>query len=84
LRNAAYHSGSRRAKVELSSEPGRVRLRLTDWGCGFDVDRARRKGGLGLISMQERVQSVHGTLQIVSRAGGGTEITAEVPLRSAA
>ena len=84
LRNAAYHSGSRRAKVELSSEQGKVRLRLIDWGCGFDVDRARRKGGLGLISMQERVQSVHGTLQIVSRAGSGTEITAEVPVRSAA
>jgi signal transduction histidine kinase len=84
LRNAAYHSGSRRARVELSSEQGRVRLRLIDWGCGFDVDRARRKGGLGLISMQERVQSVHGTLQIVSRAGSGTEITAEVPVQSAA
>ena len=84
LRNAAYHSGSRRAKVELSSEQGKVRLRLKDWGCGFDVERARRKGGLGLISMQERVQSVHGTLQIVSRAGGGTEITAEVPIGSAA
>lgn len=84
LRNAAYHSGSRRAKVELSSDQGIVRLRLTDWGCGFDVDRARRKGGLGLISMQERVQSVHGTLHIVSRAGSGTEITAEVPAVSAA
>lgn len=83
LRNAAYHSGSRRAKVELSSDQGYVRLRLTDWGCGFDVDRARRKGGLGLISMQERLQSVHGTLQIVSRAGGGTEITAEVPQSAA-
>jgi signal transduction histidine kinase len=84
LRNAAYHSGSQRAKVELSSTPEHVRLRLTDWGCGFDVDRARRKGGLGLISMQERVQSLHGTLQIVSRAGSGTEITAEVPVQSAA
>lgn len=83
LRNAAYHSGSRRAKVELSSDQGRVRLRLVDWGCGFDVERARRKGGLGLISMQERLQSVHGTLHIVSRAGSGTEITAEVPQSAA-
>lgn len=84
LRNAAYHSGSRRARVELSADPDHVRLRLTDWGCGFDVDRARRKGGLGLISMQERVQSLHGTLQIVSHAGSGTEITAEVPVQFAA
>ncbi|HEY6271271.1 MAG TPA: MASE1 domain-containing protein [Terriglobales bacterium] len=84
LRNAAFHSGSQRARVELSSTEERVRLRLTDWGCGFDVERARRKGGLGLISMQERVQSLQGTLDIVSRAGSGTEITAEVPVHSVA
>lgn len=84
LRNAAYHSGSRRARLALATTPRSVRLSLTDWGCGFDVERARRKGGLGLLSMQERVQSLQGTLRIVSRAGGGTEVTAEIPLPSAA
>lgn len=83
LRNAAYHSGSKRSRVELAADDGRVQLRVIDWGCGFDVDRARRKGGLGLISMQERVESLHGTLRILSRVGSGTEIVAEVPLSSA-
>lgn len=84
LRNAAYHSGSKRARVELAVTNGRVQLCITDWGCGFDVDRARRKGGLGLISMQERAQSLRGTLRITSRAGSGTEIIAEVPWKEAA
>jgi signal transduction histidine kinase len=84
LRNAAYHSGSKRARVELTAGAGSIQLRVFDWGCGFDVDRARRKGGLGLISMQERVQSLRGTLRISSRAGSGTEIIAEVPTKNAA
>jgi signal transduction histidine kinase len=84
LRNAAYHSGSKRARVEVASCAAGIQLRVSDWGCGFDVDRARRKGGLGLISMQERVQSLQGTLRISSRAGSGTEIVAEVPVKSAA
>lgn len=84
LRNAAYHSGSTRARVELAANAGRIQLRVTDWGCGFDVDLARRKGGLGLISMQERVQSLEGTLRITSKAGSGTEIIAEVPVKTAA
>jgi signal transduction histidine kinase len=84
LHNAAYHSGSRRTRVELAAAANRVQLRVIDWGCGFDVDRARRKGGLGLISMQERVESLHGTLHINSRIGRGTEIVAEVPLQMAA
>ncbi len=83
LRNAAYHSGSARARVELAAGAGRVRLRITDWGCGFDVDLARRKGGLGLISMQERMQSLQGTFRITSRAGSGTELIAEVPVNGA-
>jgi len=84
LRNAAYHSGSARARVALAAGVGCVQLRVTDWGCGFDVDLARRKGGLGLISMQERVQSLRGTFRITSRTGSGTEIIAEVPVETAA
>jgi signal transduction histidine kinase len=83
LRNAAYHSGSKRARVELFTGENSVQLRIIDWGCGFDVDRARRKGGLGLISMQERVESLQGRLRISSRIGSGTEIVAELPLKTA-
>jgi two-component system sensor histidine kinase UhpB len=81
LRNAAYHSGSARVRVELAASETGIQLRVVDWGCGFDVDQALRKGGLGLISMQERVQTLAGTLRINSRAGSGTEIIAEVPLK---
>ena len=83
VRNAAYHSRSKRARIELSSTEQRLHLRVRDWGCGFDVERARRKGGLGLISMQDRAQSVEGTLKINSRSGHGTEIIVEIPVRPA-
>jgi len=36
--------------------------------------------GLGLVSMRERVGLVKGVLLIASRSGGGTEITARVPI----
>lgn len=84
LRNAMYHSGSQRARIELTAADGRVQLRITDWGCGFDVERALRKGGLGLISMQERVQSLQGTLKVTSRSGSGTQVIAEIPVKAAA
>lgn len=83
VRNAAYHSHSKRACIELRVSDGQLNLRIRDWGCGFDVDRARRKGGLGLISMQDRAQSLGGTLKINSRSGQGTEILVEIPLKPA-
>lgn len=41
---------------------------------------AQRNRGLGLVSMQERVYLVHGTLSVESQPGKGTKILAVVPL----
>ena len=47
---------------------------------GFDPELARDTQGLGLISMQERVRLVKGTISITSRPQSGTEINVRVPL----
>jgi len=57
-----------------------VQLVVSDAGAGFDVEAAKRKRGLGLVSMQERVHLVHGTLSVDSQPGKGTTILAVVPL----
>jgi len=54
-------------------------------GHGFDVPRRwiqlARQGHLGLVGMWERVESIDGTLKIVSTPGTGTEdrITVDRP-----
>jgi signal transduction histidine kinase len=57
-----------------------VQLAVSDAGAGFDVEAAKRNRGLGLVSMQERVHLVHGTLSFESQPGKGTKILAVVPL----
>ncbi|HMO66559.1 MAG TPA: histidine kinase, partial [Verrucomicrobiota bacterium] len=57
-----------------------VRLTVSDDGRGFDVERARRAGRLGLSSMQERVRLVRGELKIESAPGRGSRIEASAPL----
>jgi signal transduction histidine kinase len=54
-------------------------LTIVDDGSGFDVNAAWGKG-LGLISMQERVEAIGGTFSIRSAVGGGTRIEVAVPL----
>jgi signal transduction histidine kinase len=46
---------------------------------GFDVNAAWAKG-LGLISMDERLEAVGGTFEIRSTPGGGTRLEATIPL----
>lgn len=82
LHNAFKYSGTRQYSVALTGNAEAVRLRVTDQGVGFDLDRARRESGLGLVSMQERANLVGGEFQVESQQGGGTTVIVTVPLPS--
>jgi signal transduction histidine kinase len=79
LNNAAQHGGTDRAKVEVVESDEKLRLRVTDEGCGFDP--GARTDGFGLIGMRERVGLAGGTLELESAAGKGTSIVAILPVR---
>jgi signal transduction histidine kinase len=79
LRNVARHSQAGAALVELVGEAERLRLTITDEGQGFDVNESKR-AGLGLVSMQERMRLLQGTIAVYSSPGRGTRIEATVPL----
>lgn len=79
LHNAVKYSGVNEFKVELYRVGDELQLVVTDHGIGFDVPEARNKGGLGLLSMQERIHLVHGKLYVESAPGIGTKVIANVP-----
>jgi signal transduction histidine kinase len=80
LRNAAKHSGVRHFEVRLWGTSHEMHLTLTDFGVGFDREAAIKSGGLGLISMEERLKLVNGTFSIRSQPKRGTVIEACVPV----
>ncbi|HTS28239.1 MAG TPA: ATP-binding protein [Bryobacteraceae bacterium] len=80
LQNAMKHSHTTRLQVRLSAEGGNLMLQVTDSGVGFDTERASQTGGLGLLSMRERVEMIGGTLRIRSEAGRGTQVEAMFPV----
>lgn len=68
--------------MEMSRSGEEVWLVVRDAGGGFDVAEARRNGGLGLVSMRERIHLVQGRLYVESRPGEGTTIIVCVPVRA--
>ena len=78
LNNAVKHSHSRRIEVKLNNSRGRVRMRIKDFGVGFDPDA--RANGIGLAAMRERLRMVGGSLHVKSSPGVGTELTAEAKI----
>jgi PAS domain S-box-containing protein len=80
LHNALKHSGADRFEVRLWGTGDDLQLTIRDCGAGFDSQQMREGLGLGLISMQERLEMLHGTLSIESEPNLGTTIHARVPL----
>ena len=78
LQNAIKYSGAHHVSVHLSGADG-LTLTIVDDGVGFDVNAAWGRG-LGLISMNERVEAVGGTFEIRSEPGAGTRVGVTVPL----
>jgi signal transduction histidine kinase len=80
LSNIAEHAAARKAQVNLRSTRDGLELVVADDGQGFDLTEARETGGLGLISLNERVRLVGGSLAVSTEPQRGTEIRAQVPL----
>jgi signal transduction histidine kinase len=80
LNNATRHAKA--DSIELNFKPhGRtLNLVVRDDGRGFEKARLRPGEGLGLASMRERVRLLDGTLEINSKPGEGTTVSAVVPL----
>ena len=84
LGNVVKHSQARSADVELGANANGVSLRIQDTGKGFDPDLRNGGGGIGLITMRERLRLVGGRLSVSSHLMQGTEILAEIPLSASA
>jgi PAS domain S-box-containing protein len=80
LRNTVRHAHAKHATVLLSRTHRGLHLSIEDDGVGFDPKMVAGKARLGLVSMQERVRFVGGTLTIHAKPGHGTRIDLRIPL----
>ena len=67
LRNARFHSGASHIEVLLK---GVENLEVSDNGVGGAQVNASRLGRLGLVGVKERVEQLHGQMQIFSSENG--------------
>ena len=80
--NALRHARPQEVAIRLYYDPNEARIQIVDDGCGFDPagDLRLEERHFGIIGMRERVGQMGGALHIASTPGGGTTITAALPL----
>jgi len=78
LNNTLKHAEAHSVQVNIHALDGKVRLEISDDGCGFDPATKSKTGGMGLTNMSERSAAVGGALEVISAPGQGTRIILEV------
>jgi signal transduction histidine kinase len=77
LTNCARHANAESVRVSVAAEDENIIVVVHDDGEGFVVESA--KGGLGLLSIRERVEALNGKLRISSLLHKGTVLEVAIP-----
>ncbi|TYP71738.1 sensor histidine kinase [Paenibacillus methanolicus] len=79
LSNTLRHSKADQMEIRLQRIDGVAQLMLRDNGVGFDLE-SKKQASYGLLTMEERVNVLGGSLRIVTEPGAGVTIDIRVPL----
>jgi len=80
LQNVAKHAATTDASVLVERSGDVLRLTVSDRGAGFRTDQPRTAGGLGLVSIKERVRLIRGIVSLESEPHRGTTLKIEIPM----
>lgn len=82
LNNVIKHAQATQVKVEVIRDLHAVIIMVHDNGRGFSADAQTLHRGLGLTSMSERAQMLHGRFEVRSAPEAGTTLRVELPVAS--
>lgn len=75
LTNIIKHARATSIRITAMHSENKLTLSIADNGIGIDPDKWQNNSGLGLISIQQRVQLLNGKMDLQTGAGEGTVIT---------
>lgn len=86
VNNVNKHSAATEATVVIKNRANSVSLSIRDNGKGFEPAKLSSQPiepGFGLTGIGERVRILKGNLVVVSKPGGGTNLTVNIPVKTA-
>ena len=78
--NIIKHSGAKKATLRLDYNAGKLHIKITDDGKGFDTESAGSDHRIaGLKNMKTRTKMLEGDITIHSQPGTGTSLSITIP-----
>ncbi|WP_019039025.1 sensor histidine kinase [Psychroflexus tropicus] len=80
MANIVKHSKAKTASVSITNIESSLNIIIEDDGKGFDLQKVKAKGSLGLEGIQQRVDLLRGDFKIDTKKGRGTTLIIDIPL----
>ncbi|WP_421796043.1 tetratricopeptide repeat-containing sensor histidine kinase [Haliscomenobacter sp.] len=80
VHNVIKHAQATHISIQVSYFPENVNVVIDDDGRGFDVQSIQDSPGLGMLSIQSRVNEHSGHIHFDSKPGRGTTVMIDIPL----
>ena len=77
LHNVSRHSGAKAVVITVRNVDGSLSLSVADDGRGFDPERTR---GMGMLGIEERIRQLGGQFEVQSAPGKGTTLRSTLPI----
>ena len=84
LTNTIKHANANLIEIEITKAPKEIYITVTDNGKGFinkPLSNLNKQNGFGLFSINERLESIEGSITIESEIGKGTKVTLIIPIK---
>ncbi len=78
--NVLKHAGASKITIQVNEFKDVLNVVVEDNGIGFDPEKIKDKGGMGLKNIESRVYDLHGTIIIDSGRGNGASVAIDVPI----
>lgn len=78
--NIIKHSQATEASISINQYDDSLNIIVEDNGIGFNARTIVKKDGMGLTSIEKRIEHIEGTLEVDTTPGKGTTILIDIPL----
>jgi len=82
ITNIVKHAKATEASISLTQHDSELNIIVEDNGKGFKVGKLETKNGMGLGSIERRVEHLEGSMEVDSTIGKGTNIIIDLPIQS--
>nr|WP_321227701.1 sensor histidine kinase [uncultured Psychroserpens sp.] len=80
ITNTIKHAEATEMTIQITNHDHKLNIVVEDNGKGFDIKKLSKTSGIGINSIDKRIENLDGNVHIDSKTGKGTSVIIDIPI----